>query len=384
MVAAGFSAGEADQLRRSMAAWKRRGGLEKFEPQLMRGMRKRGYPKEFARQIFKQIKGFGEYGFPESHSASFALLAYVSAWLKRYHPAAFTGALLNSQPMGFYTPAQLIQDARRHGVEVRPVDIRYSDKDCALEYSLSEKPRLYPSSPAPQPALRLGLRTVKGLSQAGIETLLAARRERPFRDVQDLVTRSTLDRKDLGSLAAADALKGLAGHRHRAWWQVSGTEKPLPLFGTPHFQEAEPLLRKPREGEAITADYASMGFTLGRHPLALLRDRLKAYGIHSASELWALRNGTIAKAAGLVLTRQRPSSASGVIFTTLEDETGTVNVVVWPSFAEAQRQALLKAQLLAVTGTLQQESGVPHLIAGRLEDLTAWLGELDARSRDFH
>jgi error-prone DNA polymerase len=391
MVAAGFSAGEADQLRRSMAAWKRRGGLEKFEPRLMRGMRKRGYPEEFARQIFKQIKGFGEYGFPESHSASFALLAYVSAWLKRYHPAAFTGALLNSQPMGFYAPAQLIQDARRHGVEVRPVDIRYSDKDCALEFSCSDSNTSLPEAsrspqpfPAPQPTLRLGLRMVKGLSQAGIETLLAARRERPFRDVQDLVTRSTLDRKDLGSLAAADALKGLAGHRHRAWWQVSGTEKPLPLFGTPHFQEAEPLLRKPREGETITADYASMGLTLGRHPLALLRNRLKAHGIHSASDLWTLRKGAIAKAAGLVLVRQRPSSAAGVIFTTLEDETGTVNVVVWPSFAKAQRRALLKAQLLAVTGTLQQESGVLHLIAGRLEDLTAWLGDLDTRSRDFH
>ncbi len=423
MVAAGFSAGEADQLRRSMAAWKRRGGLDKFESRLMQGMRERGYTEEFARQIFKQIKGFGDYGFPESHSASFALLAYVSAWLKCYHPAAFACALLNSQPMGFYAPAQLIQDAQRHDVEIRPVDVRQSHNDCTLEFTCDEANRLVSkASPSPQssptrrgsqnysshrivgasnlpspsrrrgkntlsspkPALRLGLRMVKGLSKSGIEAILEARRERPFCNIQDLTTRAALDKKDLESLAAADALKSLAGHRHHAWWQVSGTEKSLPLFGTPSFQEAEPLLHKPTEGQDITADYAATGVTLRRHPLALLRERLTARGIRKASELWNLRNGALAKAAGLVLVRQRPSSASGVIFVTLEDESGTVNVVVWPSFVAAQRQALLKAKLLAVTGTIQQESGVLHLVAGRLQNLTSWLGDLDARSRDFH
>ncbi len=406
MVAAGFSAGEADQLRRAMAAWKRRGGLDKFETRLMQGMAQRGYPKAFARRIFKQIKGFGDYGFPESHSASFAHLAYVSAWLKRHHPAAFTCALLNSQPMGFYAPAQLVQDAKRHGVEILPIDVRYSDRDCTLG-STDENHRFFtPSSqPSPargeevfgedstrqkasgrgtQPVLRLGLRMVKGLSQAAIEALLQNRREGAFIDVQDLFSRSKMNRTDLESLAAADALSGLAGHRHRAWWQVSGTQPPLPLFGIPHFSEAEPLLHKPSEGEQISADYASTGLTLRRHPLALLRERLTARGIRKASELWTLSNGVLARAAGLVLVRQRPSSASGVIFVTLEDESGTVNVVVWPRFAQVQRRALLKARLLAVTGTLQRESNVLHLVAGRLEDFTPWLGELQSHSRDFH
>ncbi|MEN8129277.1 MAG: error-prone DNA polymerase [Pseudomonadota bacterium] len=406
MVAAGFSAGEADQLRRAMAAWKRRGGLEKFETRLMQGMAQCGYPETFARRIFKQIKGFGDYGFPESHSASFAHLAYVSAWLKRHHPAAFTCALLNSQPMGFYAPAQLVQDARRHGVEILPIDVRYSDRDCTLE-AADETHRFFTPSPQPspargeggvtrdstqqktsgrgiRPALRLGLRMVKGLSRAGIETLLQGRRERTFIDMQDLFSRGKMNRADLESLAAADALSGLTGHRHRAWWQVSGTQPSLPLLGVPHFPEAEPLLCKPSEGEQISADYASTGLSLRRHPLALLRERLTARGIRKASELWALSNGVLARAAGLVLVRQRPSSASGVIFVTLEDESGTVNVVVWPRFAQAQRRALLKATLLAVTGTLQRESNVLHLIAGRLEDLSPWLGELQSRSRDFH
>ncbi len=391
MVAAGFSAGEADQLRRSMAAWKRRGGLGMFELKLLQGMQARGYTEEFAQRIFKQIKGFGDYGFPESHSASFALLAYVSAWLKHYHPAAFTCALLNSQPMGFYAPAQLIQDAQRHGVEILPVDVQNSDKDCTLEFHTIKSPppiereRWRVRHPqAHQPTIRLGLHMVKGLSKTGIKALIKAREEAPFADVQDLSIRTGLNRKELESLAAADALKGLAGHRHRAWWKVGGVNGSLPLFGPLHIPEGEPLLRPPSEGETIIADYASLGLTLGQHPLALLRDRLMARGIRKASELWSLGNGVISKAAGLVLIRQRPSSASGVIFITLEDESGTVNVVVWPQHAQAQRQALLKAQLLAVTGTLQQESGVLHLVAGRLEDLTVWLDELSVQSRDFH
>jgi error-prone DNA polymerase len=392
MVAAGFSAGEADQLRRAMAAWKRRGGLESFETRLMQGMCERGYTEAFSRQIFKQIKGFGDYGFPESHSASFALLAYVSAWLKCYQPAAFTCALLNSQPMGFYAPAQLIQDAKRHGVKILPVDVSYSDYDCTLEASPFAEEGISSLGATQKrletrnklPALRLGLRLVKGLSQTGIHALLKARRKRAFSSVQDLTTRSTLHKKDLECLAAADALRGLAGHRHRAWWQVSGTEPPLPLFATPYFPEAEPLLRRPTEGAQIRADYASTGLSLRRHPLSLLRERLKARGIRKSSELWALPNGTLAQTAGLVLVRQRPGSASGVIFLTLEDESGTANIVVWPKVAEAQRQALLKARLLAVNGAIQQESGVLHLIAGHLEDLSHWLGELENQSRDFH
>ncbi len=373
MVAAGFSAGEADQLRRAMAAWKRKGGLERFEQKLLSGMRERGYPERFARQIFRQIKGFGEYGFPESHSASFALLAYLSAWLKCHHHAAFTCALLNSQPMGFYAPAQLVQDAARHGVVIRPVDLHHSEWDCTLERQTDGNP-----------ALRLGLRMVKGLSRNGAERLLAARRQAPFRNLQELVSRAGLARDDLEALAAADALHGVAGNRHMAHWEASGTERPLPLFPVPRFREATPLLRPPTEGETVVADYATTGLTLRRHPLALLRNRLQRHRIRTTQALWQLPSGSLARVAGLVIGRQRPGSASGVIFVTLEDETGTCNVIVWPKFAEAQRRPLLKARLLVVTGTIQQEEGVLHLVAGRLEDWSHWLGELPVRSRDFH
>ncbi len=373
MVAAGFSAGEADQLRRAMAAWKRKGGLEKFEQKLLSGMQERGYPDHFARQIFRQIKGFGEYGFPESHSASFALLAYLSAWLKCHHPAAFTCALLNSQPMGFYAPAQLVQDAARHGVEIRPVDLRYSEWDCTLEAGEENRP-----------ALRLGLRLVKGLSQNAVRRLLSARRQAPFRDLQEIVSRAALTQSDLEALAAADALRGLAGNRHRAHWEASGTEHPLPLFPVPRFREATPLLRPPTEREEVVADYATTGLTLRRHPLALLRNRLRQQHICTARELRQLPSGSLARVAGLVIGRQRPGSASGVIFVTLEDETGICNIIVWPKFAEAQRRPLLASRLLMVTGTVQQEAGVLHLVAGRLEDWSHWLGTLPISSRDFH
>ncbi len=373
MVAAGFTAGEADQLRRAMAAWHRRGGLEKFERRLIEGMRERGYSAEFAEQIYRQIKGFGEYGFPESHSASFALLVYVSAWLKCHHPAAFTCALLNSQPMGFYAPAQLVQDARRHGVDVRPADVRYSDYDCTLEGPLSESP-----------ALRLGLRLVKGLSRQGAESVVAARLEQPFADVADLIARAKLDRRDTQALAAADALHGLARHRHRAFWDVSAQQRPTPLFGQPVFEEGEPLLRPPREGENIVADYASTGLTLRRHPLSLLRSRLAARRLLSAEELRALGHGRFARTAGLVICRQHPMTASGVVFLTLEDETGQTNVIVWPGLVQRQRHIVLQAGLLAVHGEIQEEDGVLHLVARRLEDLSRWLGDLSVPCRDFH
>lgn len=372
IVAAGFTPGEADQLRRAMAAWKRKGGLEPFEKKLFEGMRKNGYSEAFAEQIFRQIKGFGDYGFPESHSASFALLAYVSCWLKCYHPAAFTCALLNSQPMGFYAPAQLVQDARRHGVAVRPVDVGASELDCTLE------------GKGPGAALRLGLRMVKGLSAEAATRLVAARAEGAFASVADLARRAALGRQDLEALAAADALRGLAGHRHRAYWQVSGTEAPMPLFGQPRFQEAEALLPRPSPETDLVADYAAVGLSLGQHPLALLRSRLDARRVRVASQLWALANGALARVAGVVVGRQRPGSASGVIFVTLEDESGCVNVVVWPKHAEAQRKALLGSTILLVTGTVQQEDGVLHLVAGRLEDISGWLAELRPRSRDFH
>jgi error-prone DNA polymerase len=374
IVAAGFSPGEADGLRRAMAAWKRKGGLEPFQKQLIEGMLERGYAESFAQQIFNQILGFGEYGFPESHSASFALLVYISAWLKHHEPAAFCAALVNSQPMGFYAPAQLVRDARAHGVLVRPVDVAVSDWDCTLERRDDGRP-----------ALRLGLRVVKHLSHEGAERLLAARAAGAFVDTADLAERATLDRRDLEALAAADALAALAGHRHRAVWQVSGVERALPLLpAATAAQEGMPLLRAPREGQEIVADYFSTGLTLRRHPLALLRDALMKRGVIANQELWELPDGRLVTAAGLVITRQRPGSASGVTFVTMEDETGYVNLIVWKRVADAQRAALLESRLLLVRGKLQREGDVLHVIAHRLTDLSALLGDLSVASRNFH
>jgi error-prone DNA polymerase len=374
IVAAGFSPGEADRLRRAMAAWKRKGGLEPFQKQLIDGMRAKGYEESFAHQIFNQILGFGEYGFPESHSASFALLVYTSAWLKRYEPAAFCAALVNSQPMGFYAPAQLVRDARAHGVEVRPVDLRTSDWDCTLERRTDGRA-----------ALRLGLCMVKRLSREGGRRLLEARAVRAFDSIADLAERAVLDRRDLEALAAADALAGIAGHRHRAVWQVTGVEQPLPLLPAATApQEGIPLLRAPREGQDIVADYGSTGLTLRRHPLALLRDRLEKRGNLPTQQLWEQPNGRWVKTAGLVITRQRPGSAAGVIFVTLEDETGYVNLIVWNSVAVEQRAALLESRLLEVHGKLQREGDVQHVIARQLTNLSSLLGDLSVTARNFH
>jgi error-prone DNA polymerase len=536
VVAAGFTPGEADKLRRSMAAWRRKGGLDAFERRLIDGMRERGYAEDFARQIFMQIQGFGEYGFPESHAASFALLVYVSAWLKCFESAAFACALLNSQPMGFYAPAQIVQDARRHGVEVRPVDVLASEWDCTLEPTPSPWPsprrgegegpspvhdspsRLRPSpsplrgegwgegagvnpapgstptaplprplspqagrgekaprrisdarsspehspsplrgedwgegasvnqahafsptapllrsnsplpsgerdggegagmNPAPgstptaplprsnsplpsgergggegasacegtnPPALRLGLRMINGFSLEGAARLIAARAQKPFDSVDDLAARGGLDARDLKCLAAAGALARLAGHRRQAYWDVAGIERAAPL-AMARAAEPQPDLFPLTEGQDLVADYASLGLSLGRHPLALLRGRLARERLLTAAELGHLPHGRFARAAGLVLNRQRPGTASGVTFLTLEDETGHVNVVVWRDLAERQRRELLGARLLAVYGTLERQGEVAHLVAGHLRDLTPLLGSLVTHSRDFH
>jgi error-prone DNA polymerase len=377
IVAAGFSPGEADALRRAMGAWKRTGGLDPFRERLLTGMHAKGYSQEFAQRIYQQMLGFGEFGFPESHAMSFALLVYDSAWLKCHEPAAFTCALLNSQPMGFYAPAQLVRDVRGHGVEVRPVDACESGWDATLERRADG-----------EPALRLGLRLVKSLSEAGASRLVAARAERPFVSIEDLAGRAALDRGDLEALAAAGALAALSGNRHLAFWEVAGPERPLPL--TPAAArpasavEGRPLLSAPTEGQAIAADYASLGLTLGRHPLALLRDRLRAAALVPAAELIAAGNGARVRTAGIVLMRQRPATASGVTFLTLEDESGQVNVIVWERVGREQRRALIESRLLEVHGELQHQDGVTHLIAHRLIDRSRLLGELTTRSRDFH
>ncbi len=373
VAAAGFTPGEADQLRRAMAAWKRRGGLGPFEEKLIAGMRARGYDEGFAQQIFNQIKGFGEYGFPESHSASFALLVYVSCWLKRHEPAAFCCALLNSQPMGFYSASQLTQDLRRHGVDIRPVDVASSDYDSTLE-------RRGDGSAA----LRLGLRQVKGLSEAGAARLVAARAAGPFTSVQQLGERAGLNRADLDALAAAGALASLGGHRHQARWSVAGVEEPTPLFASLARYEPRPLLKKPTEGQDIVADYRSLGLSLGRHPLALLREQLSRRRYLKSDDLPGLASGRRVRIAGLVITKQRPGTASGVTFVTLEDESGHTNLIVWKRIADTQRRVLLNAQLMGVEGELQIEGKVIHVIAHRLMDHSPLLGQLRVRSRDFH
>ena len=375
MVAAGFTPGEADHLRRSMAAWKRSGGLEHFRQRLLDGMRARGYQEAFAERIFHQIEGFGEYGFPESHSASFALLAYVSAWLKRHEPAAFVAALLNSQPMGFYAPAQLIQDAVRHGVEVRAVDVEVSEWDSTLEARASA-PR--------QAAVRLGLGRIKGLAQTAAARIVAARGEGPFVDTTDLARRAALDRGTLRVLSQAGALATLVGNRHHASWAALGVETPLEVLPEARIREAAPLLRNPSEGEDIVADYAKLGFTLGRHPLALLRDHLHRRQCVTAAQIAAAQPGDRVRTAGLVISRQRPGTATGVVFVTLEDETGIINLIVWASLVEAQRRELLHARLLGVIGEVQRDGEVVHLIAQRLSDHSPLLGRLMAASRDFH
>jgi error-prone DNA polymerase len=379
MVAADFTAGEADQLRRAMAAWKRKGGLEPFEQRLREGMLKNGYSPEFAERVFTQICGFGEYGFPESHSSSFALLAYVSAWLKHYEPAAFLAALLNSQPMGFYSPSVLVQDARRHGVDVRAVDVRLSAVDCTLEKTLprdAENP--------PRAAVRLGLRMIRGLTGAGAKRIEAARAVGAFDDVKDLARRAALNRRDLASLAASGALESLAGHRRNAHWLVAGAAAEPNLLRDAPVQESLPFFEAPRESENILADYRSLGLTLGRHPLALLRKRLQRMRLASAEELRAMPNGKTARTAGIVTCRQRPGTAQGVVFVTLEDETGYTNVVVWNALVEKQRAELLGSRLLGVEGYMQKEGGVIHLVARRLVDHSALLGRLLTDSRDFH
>ncbi|MBI6619216.1 MULTISPECIES: error-prone DNA polymerase [Pseudomonas] len=373
IVAAGYSPGEADQLRRSMAAWKRHGGLEPHKKRLADGMEAKGYKPEYAAQLFEQIKGFGNYGFPESHAASFALLTYASSWLKCHEPAAFACALINSWPMGFYSPDQILQDARRHQLQIRPVDVRASDWECSLEPMEGR-----------QPAIRMGLRLIKGFREDDARRIEAARRQRLFIDVADLGERARLDARALEQLADADALRGLAGDRHRARWEIAGVEKQLGLFaGLPSQEEPPVALPTPTVGENLFADYATVGTTLGPHPLALLRSELRARRCRSSRELQAVEHGRNVSVAGLVTGRQRPGTASGVTFVTLEDEFGNLNVVVWRDLAERQRKVLVGSQLLRVDGRWESVGEVRHLIAGRLSDLSELLAGIHVRSRDF-
>jgi len=386
ILAAGFTPGEADQLRRAMAAWKRKGGLEKYYERIVGGMLERGYDQAFAEQIFNQIQGFGEYGFPESHAASFALLAYASSWLKCHEPAAFLCALLNSQPMGFYSPSQLVQDARRHGIQVRPADVTVSGWESTLEEvdggahgDVSNRCM----QPQVQPAVRLGLHLLRGMNRDAAGRIELARAIRPFANVADLARRAALERADLQVLAGANALGALAGHRRQALWQAAGAVPDRDLLRPTEPIEDTPLLAAPSEGQEIVGDYRAQGLTLGRHPLALLRAQLLAKRFIPAEVLMAFQNGQLARACGIVTVRQRPGTAKGVLFLTIEDETGNVNVIVWSSLVERQRKEVLNAALLGVYGVWQREGEVRHLVARRLVDMSHLLGGLDTRSRDF-
>lgn len=422
MAAANFSGGEADSLRRSMAAWKRRGGVHHFYDRLVGAMVANGYSQEFADGLFKQIEGFGEYGFPESHAASFALLVYVSCWLKRHEPACFLAAMLNSQPLGFYGPSQLVQDARRHGVPVLPIDVNHSDWDCTLEEwgsdsnfpgqaaelrgsdpdsgqqtirsarpatkSGSDPLSGHLQTPSLHPAVRLGLRMVSGLRQEVAQRIAQERARAPFASTADLAQRCGLDAGDLKALASADALRSLSGHRRQQVWDASALHAAPALFrGVPVAEDAL-ALPAAREAEEVVFDYAATGLSLRRHPVAFLRPQLSAQKLLSASQMQDFPHGRLARACGIVTMRQQPQTAKGVIFVTLEDETGSVNVIVWKAVKEAFRPALYRARLLAVYGVWQRDSDgdaqVRHLVAKRLVDLTYLLGDLSAGSRDFH
>ena len=396
MVAAGFSGGEADRLRRAMAAWKRRGGLEHFEQKLVDGMLERGHDREFAERIFQQIKGFGEYGFPESHAASFALLVYVSAWLKRHETSAFFCGLLNSLPMGFYTPSQLLQDAVAHGIEVREVDVQKSGWDYRLEPGTPEhacEGRLrFPEPVMPQPAIRVGMRQIKGLSEEVAERVAVAQ---PFADIGDLGRRARLSRQDLDFLARAGALKGLAGHRHQAHWDAAGVDDPSAIWRAaeahaPYRTRAR--LERPGSGDDLIADYRYLGLTLGPHPMSLLREDPALRNCRTASDLLECRPNQFVRVAGIVTCRQRPGSATGVVFMTLEDETGNSNIIVWNSVLTRYRAELLQGRLLAIKGVVERERSVIHVVAGEVRDLTDRLAGLSTRadtmesftSRNFH
>jgi error-prone DNA polymerase len=369
--AAGFTPGEADDLRRSMASWRNTGKLERYRDKLYKGLTDNGYTVEFADRILKQIEGFSEYGFPESHAASFAILVYGSSWLKHYYPAAFTCALINSQPMGFYSPSQLVQDAARHGVEIRPIDVQHSDWDCTLE----------PPN-APKPALRLGMRLVVGLGKPVATRLAASRPAIGYSSLGELQRLARLDSRSLQALAEADALASLTGHRRQALWQASGVNLHDDL--TREQDDSQTIdLPAPSLGADVVSDYASTGLSIRAHPLSLLRNSLRKEKLLTAVEILHGQPKQAARGCGLVVGRQHPGTAKGVTFVTLEDETGNVNVIVKPDLAERQRKELIGSQLLAVYGVIERDGAVVHLLAKRLVDKSDRLGKLHIDSRDF-
>ena len=390
MVGAGFTAGEADKLRRAMAAWKRGGAIDLFQKKIFDGMVRNGYSPAYAEQCFNMLRGFGEYGFPESHSASFALLVYVSAWIKRHHPAAFCCGLLNSQPMGFYAPAQIVRDAREHGVAVLPMDVNVSQWDCVLEpiaeISTSDK-RGKQEWGRSGPAVRLGFRMAKGFHRTAAERIVAARnRVGNFTSTEHFFQATGLRSAALRRLAESDAFGSIGLTRRQALWQLMDCHhQPPSLFdnieGNPEPPVALPVM--PMMQEVIT-DYQTAGLSLKQHPLALIRDMLKSMKIISASMLSTLPSGRWVKVAGLVLIRQRPGTASGIVFETLEDETGVVNLIIRPHVYDRYRYAARHATLVQADGYIERQGQVIHVMAMRLRDLSVHLRGCETKSRDFH
>ncbi|OYV50698.1 MAG: error-prone DNA polymerase, partial [Acidocella sp. 20-58-15] len=375
---AGFTAGEADQLRRAMATFKHTGSVTNFQEKLINGMVANGYERDFAERIFKQLEGFGSYGFPESHAASFALIAYASSWLKCHHPDVFCAALLNAQPMGFYAPAQIVRDASNHGVEIRPVCINASRWDCTLE----------PSDDENRFAVRLGLRMVKSLSNAHAATLIGARAEQPFASVDDLWRRAGVPVASLVQIAEADAfLPSLKLARREALWAIKALrDEPLPLFAASREAEVmaeyfEPAvtLRPMTGGGEVVEDYAHLGLTLRAHPLSFLREDLRRRKIVTCADAVRAHDNKWYEVAGIVLVRQRPGSAKGVMFITIEDETGIANLVIWPSLYEKQRRVIISAGMIAAYGRIQREGDVVHLVAHRIIDLSHELAGIGDR-----
>jgi error-prone DNA polymerase len=398
VVAAGFTPGEADQLRRAMGAWRRPGVIDQFRRKLIEGMRANGFSEEYAEAVFGQIRGFGDYGFPESHAASFALLVYVSAWLKCHYPAAFAASLLNSQPMGFYAPAQLVRDARQHGVEVLPVDASFSDWDCTLEQAAivgaKQPPQVskYPSLQIPPSfALRLGFNVLSGVPSSDVERIVEARREESFRSMDDFARRTGLSRAAIARLAKAGVFESVELDRRNALWKALGQDqKELPLFDNSSIHPSSfithhsPAPLPPMSAaEEVLADYRTAGLSLRGHPLAFLRGELAKRNIVPAQSLATLPDGKPLSVAGIVLVRQRPGTAKGITFITLEDETGTANLIVRLSVWKRYRQAALGSTVLMAHGRLQRQGQVVHLLATRLEDLSPWLEQLGSQSRNF-
>ena len=376
MVAAGFSGGQADALRRAMAAWKKRGGLGPFEKKIVDGMTQRGYDEDFARRIFEQIKGFGEYGFPESHAASFALLAYQSAWLKHYHPAAFCCGLLNSLPMGFYSASQLIQDAKRHRVQFRPPDVNHSHWESTLERPNGRDHR--------NPVIRLGLGQIKGFPETLADTIAQESNRRPFSSYADFIDRVAVPRDHIKRLANSNALASLTEHRRDALWKTQAMQRPHGLFGPSCVSATSVVFPAPTAVQSMVADYQNMSLSLDHHPMSLLRDRAEIRYCYHSGQLCDVPNKKLITIAGLVTNRQRPSTAGGVIFMTLEDEFGMMNVVVWQSVVESQRKILLGSQLLKIKGVLERsDEGVTHIIAGRLINATHLLDSVRIKARNF-